>query len=349
MCVQLRHPREQDLLILTGVQLLYNVLLASVVQRRDSDMASLVAQLVKNLPAMQETLIRFLGWEDLLEKGQATHSSILGLPRWFSCQRIHLQCGKSGFDLWVGKMLWSREKLPTPVCWPGEFHGLYRPWGCKESDTTEQLSLSKQERLSKYIYMYVYTQGDRILPLLPQWAKQDPVSPNSCHFSWNYLLAGMSETDKTHPPLLCGQEMFILLLNTSSSPQESTASQSLIPANEGKKILPMRKFLLEQSNKAFLSNFSLLLLICKRDAEASPTLLHKMQKVGTLCLKRCVHAPLLSHVQLLATAQTLAHQAPLAMGILQARILEWVAISWVELKKPKQTQYLLQPCSGRRQ
>ena len=30
---------------------------------------SLIAQLVKNLPAMQETLVRFLGWEDLLEKG----------------------------------------------------------------------------------------------------------------------------------------------------------------------------------------------------------------------------------------------------------------------------------------
>ena len=38
------------------------------------------AQLVKNPPAMQETLVRFLGREDLLEKGQATHSSILGLP-----------------------------------------------------------------------------------------------------------------------------------------------------------------------------------------------------------------------------------------------------------------------------
>ena len=38
---------------------------------------SLVAQLVKNLPAMQETLVRFLGWEDPLEKGTATHSSIL--------------------------------------------------------------------------------------------------------------------------------------------------------------------------------------------------------------------------------------------------------------------------------
>jgi len=39
--------------------------------------ASLVAQMIKNLPAMQETWVRSLGWEDLLEKGMATHSSIL--------------------------------------------------------------------------------------------------------------------------------------------------------------------------------------------------------------------------------------------------------------------------------
>ena len=43
-------------------------------------MGFLIAQLVKNPPAMQETPIRFLGWEDPLEKEQATHSSILGLP-----------------------------------------------------------------------------------------------------------------------------------------------------------------------------------------------------------------------------------------------------------------------------
>ena len=57
----------------------------------------LVAQLVKNLPAMQETSV---------------------YP-------------------WVGKIPWRREWLPIPVFWPGEFHGLYSPWGCKESDTTE--------------------------------------------------------------------------------------------------------------------------------------------------------------------------------------------------------------------
>ena len=37
----------------------------------------MVAQRVKNLPAMRETPVRSLGWEDLLEKGMATHSSIL--------------------------------------------------------------------------------------------------------------------------------------------------------------------------------------------------------------------------------------------------------------------------------
>ena len=55
--------------------------------------ASLVAQLVKNLPAMQETQ--------------------------------------------VGKIPWRRERLSTPVFWPGEFHGLYNPWVCKESNATE--------------------------------------------------------------------------------------------------------------------------------------------------------------------------------------------------------------------
>ena len=36
--------------------------------------------------------------------------------------------------------------LPIPVFWPGEFHGLYSPWGCKELDTTERLSLSQQDK-----------------------------------------------------------------------------------------------------------------------------------------------------------------------------------------------------------
>ena len=45
---------------------------------------------------------------------------------------------KNQFDPWVGKIPWKRERLPTPVFWPGEFHGLYSPWGRKESDVTER-------------------------------------------------------------------------------------------------------------------------------------------------------------------------------------------------------------------
>ena len=65
--------------------------------------ACLVAQLVKNLPAMQETPVLFLGQEYPLEKGKATHSST----------------------------------------WPIEFHGLYSPWGLKELDIIGPLLLSK--------------------------------------------------------------------------------------------------------------------------------------------------------------------------------------------------------------
>jgi len=63
--------------------------------------ASLVAQMVNNPPAMRETWVWSLGWED---------------P-------------------------WRRERLPTPVFWPGEFHRLCSPQDHKESDTTEWLSL----------------------------------------------------------------------------------------------------------------------------------------------------------------------------------------------------------------
>ena len=61
--------------------------------------ASLVAQLVKNPPAVQETLVGFLGWEDLLEKRKSYHSSFLpgesngqrslaGYSSWSQLQRV---------------------------------------------------------------------------------------------------------------------------------------------------------------------------------------------------------------------------------------------------------------------
>ena len=67
-----------------------------------------MAQTVKNLPVMQKTKVQSLGQEDPLEKRMATHSSIL--PREFHGQRSL---------------------------------GGYSPWGHRESDTTEQLTLSE--------------------------------------------------------------------------------------------------------------------------------------------------------------------------------------------------------------
>ena len=58
-----------------------------------------------------------------------------------------MQCGRPGFNPCVGKIPWRRAWQPTPVFLPGEFHGQrslasYSPWGRKDSDTTEWLSLS---------------------------------------------------------------------------------------------------------------------------------------------------------------------------------------------------------------
>ena len=63
--------------------------------------------------------------------------------------------GRTGFNPRVCKIPWKSEWLPMPVFLPGEFHGQrslagYSPWGCKELDTTEQLTLSYMFNFSKY-------------------------------------------------------------------------------------------------------------------------------------------------------------------------------------------------------
>ena len=69
----------------------------------------------------------------------------LGLPGWLSGYRICLRCRRPrrwGLSPWVRKIPWRRKWKPTPVFWPGEFHGLQSLRCCKESDVTERLSLS---------------------------------------------------------------------------------------------------------------------------------------------------------------------------------------------------------------
>ena len=80
---------------------------------------------------------------DMTEAAQetCTHAPNLNFPGG-SEQRIHLPSRRCRFNSWVRKIPWRGERLPTPGFWLGELHGLYRPWGCKELDMTEQHSLS---------------------------------------------------------------------------------------------------------------------------------------------------------------------------------------------------------------
>ena len=90
--------------------------------------ASLVALMVRNLPAMQDT------W----------------------------------FNPWVGKIPWRRERLPTPVFCLGKFHGQYSPWGHKESDTTEWLSLGVPRLFLWKLLSTTNWQLSRLLPMTEQ-------------------------------------------------------------------------------------------------------------------------------------------------------------------------------------
>ena len=66
----------------------------------------------------------------------------LGFPGGLASKQSVCNEGDLGSIPRLGRSPWRREKLPTPVFRPGEFYGLYSPWGRKESDTTERLSLS---------------------------------------------------------------------------------------------------------------------------------------------------------------------------------------------------------------
>ena len=67
--------------------------------------------------------------------------------RWLRWWRIWLQCGRPRFQPWNGKIPWRRKWQPIPVFLPGKVHGQWSlvgcsPWGYKELDRTEQLTLS---------------------------------------------------------------------------------------------------------------------------------------------------------------------------------------------------------------
>ena len=83
-----------------------------------------------------------------------------------------LQCGRPGFDPWIGKIPWRRKWQPTPVFLPGEFHGQrslvgYGPWGHKESDMTEWLTMLLNIFCFYWIFIFLFLYECPILCSLP--------------------------------------------------------------------------------------------------------------------------------------------------------------------------------------
>ena len=115
------------------------------------------------------------------------------LPWWLCQWRVHLQCRRPGFNPWVGKIPWRRKWQPTPVLLPGKSHGQrslagYSPWGHKESDTIERLTLSL------FTFFFIAFLRDTIQPIVA------PLSKFSIDLLgleyWVYLL--LSEVDSDH-------------------------------------------------------------------------------------------------------------------------------------------------------
>ena len=70
-----------------------------------------------------------------------------------------MECRRPGFSPQVGKIPWRREWLPTAVFLPGESHGLYSPWGHKESDMTERLLLTIYQNLPESLSSWAFCPG----------------------------------------------------------------------------------------------------------------------------------------------------------------------------------------------
>ena len=97
----------------------------------------LISQLVKNLSTMQLTPVRFLSRKIRWRRDRLPTPVFLDFP----CGSAGKEstCNVRDLDLipGLGRSPERRERLLTVSFWLGEFHGLYSPWGCEESDMTE--------------------------------------------------------------------------------------------------------------------------------------------------------------------------------------------------------------------
>ena len=111
--------------------------------------------------------------------GRNSNNLRYGLPWWLRWLSVCLQCGRPGFDPWVGKIPWRRKWQSTPGLLPGKSHGQrslvgYSPWGRKELDTTERLHFTSKEEVMylQSIQIQKITQKDATF--IKQFGKRTP-------------------------------------------------------------------------------------------------------------------------------------------------------------------------------
>ena len=120
-CLNIRHKKKINSwkYIDKNVKIVKTEIREIFLMKHNYSKSSLVALMVKSPPELQETSVRFLCWEDPLDEGKATHSSILA----WRIQNPHGQ--RSLAD--------------------------YNPWGCKECDITEWLCTKQHKKYSYWL------------------------------------------------------------------------------------------------------------------------------------------------------------------------------------------------------
>ena len=163
------------------------------------------------------------------------------------------------FDLWVGKIPWRRERLPTPVFWPGEFHGLYSPWDSKGETQLSDLHFHFQcqqktqifwlwrpfsyllchAALNKWMHTmmnHLLFLGNKVFPILTSTCFS---SLTPCHFpyrsntpsvqvfhDWN-LSPSSPHPNKCHVLLLLPPQEFLIYLFFPTATTQGTSKPDL--------------------------------------------------------------------------------------------------------------------------
>ena len=156
--------------------------------------ASLEAQLVKNSPAMQKTLVWFLGQDDSLERDGLPTPVFLGFPDGLDGKEFACNAGDLHSIPALGKSPGRGHGNPLQYSCLENPHGQrepagYSPWGCKQSDMTERLSTEQHICIHTTICIYNFNMYGKVkLKMLVSQSSLTLFDPMDCSPPGSYIL-----------------------------------------------------------------------------------------------------------------------------------------------------------------